>query len=123
MLNGQDACDYRNFFWSAEAREALLAVTNISISDLGCGRDDFFNHREVSQRTQTVKSAPAQATTVNFRVSVATNVGERVVAVGSCTQLGMWEPRKGLELHTTVADFPLWQAHTCKNTLYSDFLM
>jgi hypothetical protein len=115
MLDGQDACNYKNFFWTAEALETLLAATNISISDLGCGRDDFFNHRGVSQRLQTVKSTPAQATTVNFRVSVATNVGERVVAVGSCTQLGMWEPRNGLELHTTNAVLPLWQAQILKS--------
>jgi hypothetical protein len=115
MLEGQDACNYQNFFWTAEALETLLAATNISISDLGCGRNDFLNHRGVSQRPQTVKSSPAQATTVNFRVSVATNVGERVVAVGSCTTLGMWEPQNGLELYTTNAVLPLWQAQILKS--------
>ena len=73
--------------------------------------DGLFNDK----RPQTVKSAPAQATTVNFRVSVATNVGERVVAVGSCTPLGMWEPQNGLELYTTNAVFPLWQAQILKS--------
>ena len=121
MLDGQDACNYKNFFWTEDALGTLLAATNVSISDLGCRRDDFFKHRGASQRFQTVKSAPAQAsttteaTTVNFQVSVVTNVGERVVAVGSCTPLGMWEPRNGLELHITNAVLPLWQAQILKS--------
>ena len=90
-------------------------------SIVAMSRNDFFKHRGTSQRFQTVKSAPAQAstttetTTVNFQVSVATNVGERVVAVGSCTPLGIWEPRKGIELHITNATFPLWQAQILKS--------
>jgi len=59
---------------------------------------------------QAVKTMRGQAsTTVNFRVSVATNLGEKVVVVGNCNPLGMWEPRNGLELHTNPAVFPLWQ--------------
>jgi hypothetical protein len=60
---------------------------------------------------QVKSNAPhAASTTVNFQVSVATNLGETVVAVGNCTPLGMWEPRNALKLRTTSAVFPLWQA-------------
>jgi hypothetical protein len=133
MLDGQDACNYKNFFWTADAMKTLFASTNVSISDLGCSRDDFFKHRGVSQRFQT---APVQALTntetteVNFQVSVGTNVGERVVVVGGCTPLGTWEPRKGLKLHTTKVNnavLPLWQAQILKSqyvvTFYSSIFV
>ena len=75
------------------------------------GKPDSF-----SSTFQVKSNAPhAASTTVNFQVSVATNLGERVVAVGNCTPLGMWEPRNALELHTTPAVFPLWQVRTLKS--------
>jgi hypothetical protein len=48
-------------------------------------------------------------TTVQFNVSAVTNLGERVVAVGNCNVLGMWEPRNGLVLDTNNSIFPRWQ--------------
>ncbi|CAJ1355178.1 unnamed protein product [Effrenium voratum] len=38
----------------------------------------------------------------------ATNPGEELFAVGSCKELGSWDPVKGLQLETTPEIFPRW---------------
>jgi len=39
-----------------------------------------------------------------------TRVGLHVRVVGDCPSLGAWEPRKGLSLHTSAMEFPLWRS-------------
>ena len=41
-----------------------------------------------------------------------TKPGETVRVTGSCTELGNWIPKDGLNLETTPAQFPLWEGST-----------
>jgi hypothetical protein len=65
---------------------------------------------DVRASFQAVNKARGLAsTTVQFNVSVTTQLGDRVVVVGNCTPLGMWESRNGLELDTNPSLYPLWR--------------
>ncbi|CAJ1342455.1 unnamed protein product, partial [Effrenium voratum] len=47
---------------------------------------------------------------VSFSVKCTdTRVGLHVRVVGSVPALGEWDPHKGIALHTSAADFPLWK--------------
>ena len=64
-----------------------------------------------------VKTARGQAsTTVHFKVSAMTNLGDTVVVVGNCNTLGLWEPRNALVLDTNPTIFPTWQAEAAVPT-------
>eukprot|EP00434_Breviolum_minutum_P020325 symbB.v1.2.017927.t1/scaffold1406.1/size338231/6 len=39
--------------------------------------------------------------------------GDHVAVVGSCAELGSWNPQKGLELTTSADTFPQWQGRVC----------
>jgi hypothetical protein len=40
ILDGRDACSYKNFVWTADALDTLLTTTNVSMTDMACERDD-----------------------------------------------------------------------------------
>ena len=64
-----------------------------------------------------VKTARGQgSTTVHFKVSAMTNLGDKVVVVGNCNTLGLWEPRNGLVLQTNSTIFPTWQVEAAVPT-------
>jgi len=52
--------------------------------------------------------ASAQITRVQFQVSVETKFGDCVLVVGSCPQLGWWQPDKSLQLTTDPSMYPMW---------------
>jgi hypothetical protein len=50
----------------------------------------------------------SQITRVQFQVSVETKFGDCVLVVGSCPQLGWWQPDKSLHLTTDPSMYPTW---------------
>ena len=57
-------------------------------------------------------SAAAQATTVqlSFEVRCITNWGDTAAIVGSCEQLGRWQPLAGARMQTDESSYPIWSA-------------
>ena len=86
------------------SREQILKEFKDVASSSGKPESAIFNSQ------QAVKAVRGQAsTTVVFNVGVTTSLGERVLVVGNCAPLGMWDPRNGMVLETNSAIFPLWQ--------------
>jgi len=46
--------------------------------------------------------------TVNFNVEFQTGFGEDVILVGSVPELGQWNTKQGVRMHTSEVDFPFW---------------
>lgn len=45
---------------------------------------------------------------MTFKVEFHTNMGEHVILVGSAPELGQWNTNRGVRMHTTEVDFPIW---------------
>ncbi len=45
---------------------------------------------------------------ISFRFQVETSPGQLVKIVGDNSQLGAWNPAKGLALFTTAESYPVW---------------
>lgn len=46
--------------------------------------------------------------TVTFNVEFHTGFGEDVILVGSVPELGQWDTKQGVRLHTSEVNFPFW---------------
>lgn len=87
--NLRDVNDFR-----AEPRGPLSAAQ----SNLGLSERAW----RAASRTST------QQTRVQFQVSVETELGDQVRVVGSCPQLGCWQPDKSQPLTTDPSMYPMW---------------
>ena len=52
-----------------------------------------------------------------FQTDKKTNWGDKLYVVGNDTAFGGWNPKKGIELHTTEETYPMWKSkvYECSN--------
>ncbi len=48
----------------------------------------------------------------SFRIKCQTQLGDRVVVVGDCPELGSWQPDAGLPLVTSASTYPVYTSGT-----------
>ena len=69
--------------------------------------------RKEGRNLRQLQPVQHQSLLVEFKVQCTiTKPGETVRVTGSCTELGNWIPKDGLNLETTPAQFPLWEGST-----------
>ena len=85
---------------------------NLSVHSASCRSDPGGLSSSVTSRASRTRhggfNSTSQITRVQFQVTVETHFGDHVRVVGSCPELGCWQPDKSQLLTTDPSMYPTW---------------